>query len=154
MRLGCLDGKDLPPDCREFIQEVSKLFESVLDMMLALPLYFLWETKPYRAVAKAQNNVYQLAMNFISERLQQIEKENKEVANLEGSGNSEGAPAKVDLLSYLIRSGGLSLEETCSNVVDFITAGVDTVSHKYICTCTYVGVHVHVFGSHQCRLGI
>ena len=77
-------------------------------------------------------------VNFISERLQEIEKENKEVANLEGSGDSEGAPAKVDLLSYLICSGGLSLEETCSNVVDFITAGVDTVSHKYICTyvCT------------------
>ena len=74
----------------------------------------------------SQRAVKDLAMKFISERLDEIEEEDKQL--LQQAAEDE-APVKVDFLTYLVHSEKMGLDAITANVIDLMTAGVDTVSH-------------------------
>jgi len=68
-------------------------------------------------------SVNNLAMKFINERMQEITEEEKRALE-----ESKEVPREVDFLTYLIHSEKLSPEELCTNTVDLLLAGVETVS--------------------------
>ncbi len=75
--------------------------------------------------------VHKLAHQFINEKLAEIAEEDKKA--LEAATSEEEAPDKVDFITYLVHSGKMSVEEISVNVVDILSAGVETVCIKYMC---------------------
>ena len=74
----------------------------------------------------SQRAVKDLAMKFISKRLDEIEEEDKQ--RLQQATEDE-VPIKVDFLTYLVHLGKMSLDAITANVIDLMTAGVDTVCY-------------------------
>ena len=123
-RLGALDVDGAtPPECQEFIDKVGLFFESTAKLFFSLPVYRIYRTKAWRTTVNTQRDVKDLAMNFITRRLSEIEEEDKLLAQHAG----DEAPVKVDFLTYLVHSGKMSLNAITANVIDLLTAGVDTV---------------------------
>ena len=126
-RLGSLSSSgDVSPDSQEFITTVGKLFSSLTDLLFALPLYQLYRTKLWKSIASTNVQVHKLARKFINEKLAEIEQEDRKA--LEEAGSEEEAPDKVDFLTYVVHSGKMSIEQVTVNVVDLLSAGVETVS--------------------------
>ena len=125
-RLGTLNvTEDIPPDCKEFIEETRALFQGFMDLVFSVPLYKIYRTKIWKDVVKHQMAVKELAMKFIEERLSEIEKDQK--ALLEKEKDEDEAPDKVDFLTFLFYSGKMGLKEVTSNIIDLLSAGVETV---------------------------
>ena len=129
-RLGSLNSSgEVSPECQEFITVVEKLFSSLTDLLFALPLYQLYRTKLWKSIVSTNIQVHKLARNFINEKLTEIEEEARKT--LEAAGSEEEAPDKVDFLTYLVHSGKMSIEQVTVNVVDLLSAGVETVSANF-----------------------
>ena len=64
-------------------------------------------------------------MKFISKRLDEIKEEDRQLLQQD---TADEAPVKVDFLTYLVHSGKMDLGAITANVIDLMTAGVDTVS--------------------------
>ena len=64
-------------------------------------------------------------MKFISKRLDEIKEEDRQLLQQD---TADEAPVKVDFLTYLVHSGKMDLNAITANVIDLMTAGVDTVS--------------------------
>ena len=73
-----------------------------------------------------------MARRYINEKLAEIEEADRKA--LEAASGEEEAPEKVDFVTYLVHSGKMSIEELSVNVVDLLSAGVETVS---ACTFTH-----------------
>ena len=67
--------------------------------------------------------MFELATPHIKEKVDGLipKAESKE------DSQDEEAPAKVDLLTYLVLSGNYTLEEAVTNAIDMMNAGIDTV---------------------------
>lgn len=125
-RMGALDTEgNAPPECQEFIDQVGVFFESTAQLFLSIPLYYIYRNKLWRTSVNSQRAVKDLAMNFITKRLEEIEEDD---AKLLEQHTEDEAPVKVDFLTYLVHSGKMSLNAITANVIDLMTAGVDTVS--------------------------
>ena len=122
-RLGCLESGELPPDCQKFITHVGDFLESFFNIMMSVPLHYLWKTKKWKYAVKSQEGVKEYAMKFISERMGEIREEDKKALEEDAE-----IPDKVDFLTYLLQSSNLTVEEITYNIVDLLMAGVDTVS--------------------------
>ena len=96
-----------------------------MKLFLSVPTYLIYRNKLWRSSVDSQRAVKELAMKFISKRLEKIEEEDKQLIQ-QASGDE--APVKVDFLTYLVHSGKMSLNAITANVIDLMTAGVDTVS--------------------------
>jgi len=129
-RLECLEIGQIPPTSQQFIAQVNKLFSSGPELVFSPPFYYLWETKPWKAAVDAMISTKKLAMKLIEERMQEIKEEEEEEKYV--LKESEEVPAKVDLLTYMMRSGKLSPKELSVNFVDLLNAGVETVSFNPI----------------------
>jgi len=123
-RLGCLEIGQIPPTSQQFIAQVNKLFSSMPELVFSPPLYYLWETKPWKAAVDAMISTNNLAMKLINERMQEIKEEEK--CALKENGN------KVDFLTYLMHSEKLSPRELSINFVDLLSAGVVSVSFNCV----------------------
>lgn len=124
--MGALDLEgNAPPECQEFIDQVGDFFDSTLKVFFSLPVYLIYRNKTWRTAVNCQRAVKDLAMNFITKRLDEIDEESKKL--LEQNTEDE-VPVKVDFLTYLVHSGKMSLDAITANVIDLMTAGVDTVS--------------------------
>lgn len=115
-----------PPECQEFIDEVGNFFELFAKFFLSVPTYLIYRNKLWRSSVNSQRAVKDLAMKFISKRLDEIKEEDKQLLQ---QATEDEAPVKVDFLTYLVHSGKMSLDAITANVIDLMTAGVDTVSH-------------------------
>ena len=124
-RLGCLDGAATPPECLEFMLSVEDFFKRSIDVAFSLPLHSFWETKQFKGLKEIQVKVHNLAMRFVNDKMAEVDENIKEI--LQGS---EKVPEKVDFLTYMLYSkpGQASGVDPTVNVVDLLTAGVDTVS--------------------------
>ena len=146
-RLGSLNSSgEASPESQEFITAVGNLFTGAIEVLLSLPLYRIYPTKAWKAFIKDNMQVHRLARKFINEKLAEIEEEDRKA--LEASSSEEEAPDKVDLLTYLVHSGKMSIEEVSVNIVDLLTAGVETVSEKlqivkYVLSPCPDTLHVH-----------
>lgn len=139
-RLGALEETgNIPPDCKEFIEQSGKLFTLSTDLIFSFPLYKIYRTKKWKDVVNCQIAVKKLAMKFIEEKLDKTEEEHKQILKDE----SEEAPAKVDFLTYLLYSGKMDLRGITTNIIDLLTAGVDTVrtSIQYLPWCQYIATY-------------
>ena len=126
-RLGSLTSTgEALPESQEFITAVGDIFTGAIELLFALPLYRIYRTKAWKDFVRANIQVHKLARKFINEKLAEIEEENMKA--LEAAGSEEEAPDKVDFLTYLVHSGKMSIEEVTVNIVDLMTAGVETVS--------------------------
>ena len=125
-RLGCLDDP-VPPDCQEWIDVIQELMASTQKVIMELSLYKYIPTKAYRTMKESIRRVYQLAIERVKQRMDEITEEDRRLAEAR-EGEEEEAPAQVDFLTYLMHSGKLSVEEVATNCIDMITGGVDTVS--------------------------
>ena len=124
-RLGALDLEgNTPPECQEFIDQVGIFFESFMKFFVTVPTYLIYRNKLWRSTVNAQRAVKDLAMKFISARLDEIKEEDKQLLQ---QATDDEAPVKVDFLTYLVHSGKMSLDAVTANVIDLMTAGVDTV---------------------------
>ena len=125
-RLGSLSSSgDVSPDSQEFITTVGKFFSDVTDLIFSLLLYRIYPTKIWKSVVSSNIKIYKLARKFINEKLAEIEEEDRKA--LEASSSEEEAPDQVDFLTYLVHSGKMSIEEVSVNIVDLLSAGVETV---------------------------
>lgn len=113
-----------PPECQEFINEVNNFFDSTLKLFLSVPTYMIYRNKQWKYAVNSQRAVKNLAMKFISKRLDEIKEEDKQLLQ---QATDDEAPVKVDFLTYLVHSGKMSLDAITANVIDLMTAGVDTV---------------------------
>ena len=128
-RLGSLSSSgDVSPDSQEFITTVGKFFSDITDLIFSLPLYRIYPTKIWKSVVSTNIKMYKLATKFINEKLAEIEEEDRKA--LEAAGSEEEAPDKVDFLTYLVHSGKMSIDEVSANIVDLLSAGVETVIVK------------------------
>ena len=126
-RLGALDTDgNTPPECQQFIDEIAGFFENVINLFFSVPNYRIYRNKIWRTTVNSQRAVKDLAMMFITKRLDQIKEEDKQL--LLHHDASDEAPVKVDFLTYLVHSGKMSLEAITANVIDLMMAGVKTVS--------------------------
>ena len=114
-----------PPECQEFIDTVGVFFDLTAKMFLSVPVYRIYHNKLWRDSVKAQRDMKDLAMMFITKRLEEIEEEDKKL--LEQHHKDDDPPLKVDFLTYLVHSGKMSLNAITANVIDLMMAGVDTV---------------------------
>ena len=138
-RLGALDLEgNTPPECQEFINEVNNFFDSTTKLLLSVPTYMIYRNKQWKYSVNSQRAVKDLAMKFISKRLDEIKEEDKQL--LQQAADDE-APVKVDFLTYLVHSGKMSLDAITANVIDLMTAGVDTVCYLYPQSSCYVVRH-------------
>lgn len=117
-----------PPECQEFIDQVGNFFELTMKLFLSIPTYLIYRNKLWRSSVNTQRAVKDLAMKFISKRLDEIKEEDKQLLQ---QATEDEAPIKVDFLTYLVHSGKMSLDAITANVIDLMTAGVDTV--RYPC---------------------
>ncbi len=69
--------------------------------------------------------VHKLARQFIDEKLAEIAEDDRRA--LEAVSGEEEVPDKVDFITYMIHSGKMSVEEVSVNIVDLLSAGVETV---------------------------
>ena len=113
-----------PPECQEFINEVNNFFDSTMKLFLSVPTYMIYRNKQWKYSVNSQRAVKDLAMKFISKRLDEIKEEDKQLLQ---QATDDEAPVKVDFLTYLVHSGKMSLDAITANVIDLMTAGVDTV---------------------------
>ena len=121
--MGCLDDH-VPQDCKELIDSLQDMLNSIQRLMSGLPLHMVWSTKEWRFLKETMKHLYTLSLRHVKEKLEEIKEEDQERA-LEGSE----APDKVDFLTYLVHSGKQSLEEAAANASDMMMGGVDAVSH-------------------------
>ena len=121
--MGCLDDH-VPQDCKELIDSLQDMLNSIQRLMSGLPLHMVWSTKEWRFLKETMKHLYTLSLRHVKEKLEEIKEEDQERA-LEGSE----APDKVDFLTYLVHSGKQSLEEAATNASDMMMGGVDAVSH-------------------------
>ena len=136
-RLGALDLEgNAPPECLEFIDKVGDFFELTSKLFLSLPIYRIYRNKLWRNAVKSQRDVKDLAMRFITKRLDEIEEEDKKL--LEQHHEDDDPPLKVDFLTYLVHSGKMNLNAITANVIDLMTAGVDTVCLDQCSLCSPV----------------
>lgn len=126
-RLGALDLEgNTPPECQEFINGVRNFFEISAKLLFSIPTYLIYRNKLWRSNVDAQRTVKDLAMKFISKRLDEIEEEDKQLLQ---QATDDEAPVKVDFLTYLVHSGKMNLDAITANVVDLLAAGVETVCY-------------------------
>ena len=122
-RMHCLPDPSLaPPDCQVLIEGVGNVFKSSQELVLSLPLYKLWATRPWRMLRDAIRSVNTVALSHVEQRLKEIRDE-----DLKHSAGTLEVPEKVDFLTYILHSGQMSLEDVVVNAVDLISGGVDTV---------------------------
>ena len=125
-RLGALDlDENIPPECQEFIDQVGNFFELTMKLFLSVPTYLIYRNKLWKATVDSQAAVKDLAMKFISKRLKEIKEEDKQLLQ---QATEDEAPVKVDFLTYLVHSEKMSIDAITANVIDLMTAGVDTVN--------------------------
>ena len=124
-RLGALNTNgNITPDCKEFIDQVGNIFQSLTDLLFSIPLYRLYPTKKWKEVVSSHTAVRKLATKFIEEKMKEIEEEYKRIL-----ANNKEVPDKVDFLTYLLHAPGrMTPREITGNVIDLLGAGVDTVS--------------------------
>ena len=124
-RFGALSENGATPECQEFIAAVERIFVDVIELFFALPLYKIYPTKVWKNIVNDEITMHRLAMNMINEKLAAIEEEDRKA--LEAASGEEEAPEKVDFITYLVHSGKMSIEEVSVNIIDILSAGVETV---------------------------
>ncbi len=125
-RIGALTATgETSPESQEFIEHVEKLFNDMVDVLFALPIYMIYPTKKWKDLLELNRTVHKLAHRFIDNKLAEIAEEDRRV--LEAASDEEEAPEKVDFITYLVHSGKMSVEEISVNVVDVLSAGIETV---------------------------
>ena len=130
-RLGALsEGGETSPESREFIIAVGRMFDDLMDLIFSLIISKFYRTKKWRDFIEVTRTVNTLAKQFVDEKLAEIEGEDRKA--LEAASGEEEAPEKVDFVTYMVHSGKMSVEEVTVNVVDLLTAGVETVSSEIV----------------------
>lgn len=84
-------------------------------------------------------------MKFITQRLDEIEEKDKQLLQQD---TGDEAPVKVDFLTYILHSGKMSLDAITANIIDLLTAGVDTVCYPSLFCSTllpqFYGIILHL----------
>ena len=129
-RLGALDTDNPSQESLMFMDNMNVTFKLLSRLQTTkLPLHKLWPTKDVRALEQAAITTYDFAKKYV-EKVLEIKEEDKRA--LERRAEEEEAPDKVDLLTYLLHSRGMSVEEATTNAMDLMAAGVETVSSTHL----------------------
>ena len=129
-RLGALDTDNPSQESLMFMDNMNDILKlSARILMTKLPLYKLWPTKDVRAMKQAVKTTYDFSKKYV-EKVLEIKEEDKRA--LERRAEEEEAPDKVDLLTYLLHSRGMSVEEATTNAMDLMAGGFDTVSSTHL----------------------
>ncbi len=113
-------------ESKEYISTVSQFFLSFSDLIFSLPLYKIFPTKSFKSVVNCQRSLLLQTNKFIDKKLAEIAEEDRRA--LEAASGEEEAPDKVDFITYLVHSGKLNVNEVSANIMDILSAGVETVS--------------------------
>ncbi len=132
-RFDTLNLSGAPPESQEYITTVGRFFVSLTELLFSLPLYKIFPTRKWRNVVRDQTSLRDQSAKFIDEKLAEIAEDDRRA--LEAVSGEEEAPEKVDFITYMIHSGKMSVEEVSANIMDVLSAGVETVSHNYLLWC-------------------
>ncbi|XP_003384618.1 PREDICTED: cytochrome P450 27C1-like [Amphimedon queenslandica] len=128
-RLGALDLDNVPKDCQEFISALQEFFAATQDLLFSNPLKKLFPTKALSSLKETQIKIYQLSLNYISDRIREIKEREEE-------GKEEPDDKRPDFMTYMIENSGMTLEQISVNAQDLLGAGVDTTSYT-LAWCLY-----------------
>ena len=117
-RFGALNLDGTTPESQEIIDAVERFFRAVNEMLFSIPLYKIYPTKTWKTLVNSLIIVNEQAMK----------------ATLKAASGEEEVNEKVDIITYLVRSGKMSVEEVSVCVGDLIIAGVETVSISFVCS--------------------
>ncbi|OCT63308.1 hypothetical protein XELAEV_18044406mg [Xenopus laevis] len=118
-RLGCLDDK-IPQMTKEYIEALELMFSMFKTTMYAgaIPKWLRpIIPKPWREFCRSWDGLFKFSQIHVENRLQQIE-----------SQLNKGEEVQGGVLTHLLLTKELDLEEIYANMTEMLLAGVDTTS--------------------------
>ncbi|XP_053327313.1 cytochrome P450 27C1 [Spea bombifrons] len=118
-RLGCLDN-EVPKQTLEYIEALELMFSMFKTTMYAgaIPKWLRpFIPKPWREFCRSWDGLFKFSQIHVDNRLKEIE-----------SSLRSGEDVHGGLLTCLLRSKELSMEEIYANMTEMLLAGVDTTS--------------------------
>lgn len=112
----------MPPDCRQFVDDIHTFLGTTEKLLYGLPLHKIWRTGNWKKLIRSQKGILSYAGNLVNQKIREIAKEDAE------SADNVQAELGTDFLTYMVHSGKMSVEEVAVNAMDLLNAGVDTVS--------------------------
>ncbi|XP_065349768.1 ecdysone 20-monooxygenase-like isoform X2 [Cloeon dipterum] len=117
--LGCRVGfleDELNPRVKRLSQATNCLFEALNEANYNLPLWRYFPNSTYKKLAKAEEDLYELASEYLEPALQRIEE------------SYEPEAAQTVLIGILKRSD-LDDKDKKSSIVDFVSSGMNTIGN-------------------------
>ncbi len=129
-RFDSLNLSGAPSESQEYISTVRHFFSTFSDILFSLPLHKIFPTRLWKKLVNGQRSLHEQSKKFIDDRLAEIAEDRRV---LEAASDEEEAPEKVDFITYLVHSGKMSVEAVSANIMDILSAGVETVCVLSIC---------------------
>ena len=122
-KIGCLDVKNTPPEVQQLINNFQ-VFLKYTEKILFSPakLHQLVGTKQWKTLRSSLLTVYNIALKNVEGKLQEVRED------LSAASSDDEPPEKMDFITYLMLNGKLTPQEIALNAIDFLLAGIDTVS--------------------------
>ena len=140
-RLGALNLDNVPEDCQEFISSMQEFFAATQELLFSTPFKKFFPTKAWRSLEETQIKIYELSLNYISNRIGEIKEREEE-------GKEETSDKRGDFMTYMIENSGLTLEQISVNAQDLLGAGVDTVCvNALLMSVLYTYMHLDIIHS-------
>ncbi|XP_062237178.1 cytochrome P450 27C1 [Platichthys flesus] len=134
-RLGCLENK-IPRETQDYISALNLMFSSFKTTMYAgaIPKWLRpLIPKPWEEFCSSWDGLFKFSRIHVDKRLQDIE------AKLE-----RGEEVKGGLLTHMLVTKEMNIEEIYANVTEMLLAGVDTTSFTLSWACYLLAQNPHV----------
>ncbi|KAK5619743.1 hypothetical protein CRENBAI_008090 [Crenichthys baileyi] len=134
-RLGCME-KNIPKETQDYISALHLMFSSFKTTMYAgaIPKWLRpIIPKPWKEFCLSWDGLFRFSMIHVDKRFKDIK------AQVE-----KGEKVKGGLLTHMLTTMELSLEEIYANVTEMLLAGVDTTSFTLSWACYLLARHPHI----------
>ncbi|XP_029947141.1 cytochrome P450 27C1 [Salarias fasciatus] len=134
-RLGCLE-KEVPQETQDYISALNLMFSSFKTTMYAgaIPKWLRpVMPKPWEEFCSSWDGLFKFSLIHVDKRLTDIK------AQLE-----RGEEVKGGLLTHLLTTKDMSMEEIYANVTEMLLAGVDTTSFTLSWASYLLARHPHI----------
>ncbi|KAM9816887.1 cytochrome P450 27C1 [Neosynchiropus ocellatus] len=131
-RLGCLEN-EIPPETQHYISALHLMFSSFKTTMYAgaIPKWLRSVIpKPWEEFCQSWDGLFKFSAFHIDKRLNEIK-----------AAMAQGEAVKGGLLTHMLVTREMSLEEIYANATEMLLAGVDTTSFTLSWSCYLLARH-------------